>query len=76
MMKCSSCLFYSHLRCSRINPETLDELSMENDHENFINYYKCLDCLLKGKTINHLIRESCEHYENIHQIISRQKLLG
>ena len=38
--------------------------------------YKCFDCLVKNKTVNFLILESCLHYENIHNIIQRQKLLG
>jgi hypothetical protein len=38
--------------------------------------YKCLDCLVSGKTINFLILESCLHYENIHNMVLRYKLLG
>mmetsp|Transcript_30220 Transcript_30220/g.29525 ORF Transcript_30220/g.29525 Transcript_30220/m.29525 type:complete len:227 (+) Transcript_30220:2928-3608(+) len=78
MLRCSECNFYSHLRCSRVSVEAIEELSREmgGQVEDIEKTYKCLSCLLSGKTINHLIRESCEHYENIHQIISRQKLLA
>jgi hypothetical protein len=38
--------------------------------------FKCLECLLQGKSINHLIRETCESYENMHQMLARQRLLG
>ena len=31
--------------------------------------------MLKGKSINFLILESCLHYQNIHILIERQKLL-
>jgi hypothetical protein len=63
MLKCSTCAFYSHIKCSRLTPDTLDEIEIEMASK---NAYKCLDCILNGKTINHLIRETCEHYENIH----------
>lgn len=63
MMKCITCGFYSHLKCSRVTPEILSEIDEEKDKK---DNYKCLECILNGKTINHLIRETCEHYENIH----------
>lgn len=33
--------------------------------------YKCLDCVIAGKSVNFLILESCQHYENIHCLIRR-----
>ena len=65
-MKCVMCGFYSHIKCSRVTPETLNEIECESVNGLGETGYKCLNCLLSGKTINHLIRESCEHYENIH----------
>ena len=38
--------------------------------------YKCFECLISGKSVNFLILESCLHYENIHSMIQRQKLLA
>lgn len=56
-----------------MSPETLDELEKVKMDK---NVYKCLDCILNGKTINNLSKEVCDHYENIHQIINRHKLLS
>jgi len=39
---------------------------MEEESEEQLEDFKCLECLLTGKSINHLIRETCEHYENMH----------
>ena len=63
MLRCTTCGFYSHLRCSRVSPETLEEIENGQEGE---NHYKCLDCILNGKTINNLSKEVCDHYENIH----------
>ena len=38
--------------------------------------YKCLDCMMKGKSVNFLILESCLHYENIHSLIMRQQFIS
>ena len=61
-MKCNECGFYSHFRCSRLLPPALGDnkdLDIETNPE-ILKEYKCLECLLAGKTINHLIRENCE----------------
>ncbi len=70
MLKCNTCGYYCHVKCSRLLPPT-----SENDDDDPKDF-KCLECLLTGKSINHLIRETCEHYENMHQILARQKLLS
>lgn len=70
MLKCKACGYYCHVKCSRLLPS--ENIGEEEDPEDF----KCLECLLTGKSINHLIRETCEHYENVHNIIHRQKLLA
>jgi hypothetical protein len=69
MLKCKACGYYCHVKCSRLLPT--DNLEDED-----VDDFKCLECLLTGKSINHLIRETCENYENIHNIIHRQKLLA
>ena len=38
---------------------------------NIEQIYKCLDCMIRGKSVNFIILESCLHYENIHFIIER-----
>lgn len=37
--------------------------------------YKCLDCIVQGRSINFLILESCKHYENINAIIKKHKFV-
>jgi hypothetical protein len=72
MLKCKTCGFYCHIKCSRLLPQSITELSDDlEDHELMDIDFKCLECLLAGKSINHLIRETCESYENMHQIIAR-----
>ena len=51
-------------------------LEPENQMRSLEQVFKCFECLVSKKSINFLILESCLHYENIHQIIQRQKLLG
>ena len=70
MLKCKACGYYCHVKCSRLLPG--EGVGEDEDSEDF----KCLECLLTGKSINHLIRETCEHYENMHNIIHRQRLLA
>ena len=70
MLKCITCGYYCHVKCSRLLPN--DGVSEDDESEDF----KCLECLLTGKSINHLIRETCEHYENMHNIIHRQRILA
>jgi hypothetical protein len=71
MLKCRKCGYYCHIRCSRLLP------SVENEElEEIAEDFMCLECLLTGKSINHLIRETCEHYENMHQILNRHRLLA
>lgn len=72
MLKCNACGYYCHIRCSRLLPQSD---AFESDEENQEDF-KCLECLLTGKSINHLIRETCENYENIHQILARHRLLS
>jgi hypothetical protein len=75
-LKCQSCGFYSHIECSRVDipalKALLDESTCKGGHLKSVEeIYKCLDCIVKGKTINFLILESCMHYEYIHNLIQR-----
>lgn len=73
MLKCTQCGYYCHIRCSRLLPQ-LDDANAD-DYEDYEDF-KCLECLLTGKSINFLINETCEHYLNIHAILTRQRLLA
>lgn len=72
MLKCKTCGYYCHIRCSRLLPPAITEESEgeELEGEDLLEVdFKCLECLLQGKSINHLIKETCESYENMHNII-------
>lgn len=84
-MKCRDCGFYSHIACSRVSYEELYMLLLEFNEQNpdsaaqyksVESVYKCLDCMMKGKSVNFLILESCLHYENIHSLIMRQQFIS
>lgn len=66
MLKCKQCGYYCHIRCSRLLPPGLSPEEMDSDSEEQALDFKCLECLLTGKSINYLIREACENYENMH----------
>ena len=73
-LKCRDCGHYSHIACSRVSTQELYSLLLEYNelhadqppYKSIEAVYKCLDCIIKGKSVNFLILESCLHYENIH----------
>ncbi len=70
MRLCSGCHEYSHLSCSRVTPQTLDELGGDSA------VFKCLNCLFRDKPHTFFVAQTCESYLNIHHLIHRRKLLS
>mgnify|MGYP006999879193 CR=1 FL=1 len=70
MFHCNKCRFYCHIKCSKLQ-DVFPKLQKEE-----IAQLECSNCVMKSKNLNELVRENCESYENIHQIMMRHNLLG